>query len=586
MSKRSQPENQNRTASTEDTFHAEDSAWEPTAKALKDALMAFASLRLTVALLAMAIFIVLAGTLGQVHRDIWDVTRDYFRMDFTSNNPMATTFTLFGKERIVPSPMTWIDLSIFFPPSFSADNVPPDLSKMTSPARILSSLILGFGWAALVWLFPLKDKKLQFAAFASVGVTFTMLSAGMHGFWFPKGWTIGAVMAVNLLAAHLIRFKIQSKGARLWGGVGVIALGLLAIIGVIQSGSNKEGVLKENFLGSIELDWSTIWVLFELTLGIVLVLGIYGYISLWRRTLRQPSSSERSATVTMRRVAGFGNLLLAGLLIYFIQGGSDTQLNDSGMRILWQLLKATAAGLVFLAGCVLVFRKRAGVVVLHSGVALIMLSELLVGVAAVETQMQIVEGESSNFVQDIREVEIAVTDPNQPDIDRVVSIPQRMLKEGNLIRDDRLPVNIRVDAYYRNSQLDDVKPDEKNPATLGFGDPKSRSATIARPVQGSTGTDTGGKVDQASAYVTLFSKDDNGDNDRNLGTMLLSQWFMNRNLQALDQEFEARLQTLPHFPPIQTNLQTLHDHLEQGESGELRGHRHRKRLPFHHRLER
>ncbi len=57
--------------------------------------MPLTSLRLTVGLFAMAILIVLAGTLAQVDKDIWEVTDDYFRTAFA-----------------------WIDLRLFFPPSF------------------------------------------------------------------------------------------------------------------------------------------------------------------------------------------------------------------------------------------------------------------------------------------------------------------------------------------------------------------------------------------------------------------------------------------------------------------------------------
>ena len=60
--------------------------------------------------------------------------------------------------------------------------------------------------------------------------------------------------------------------------------------------------------------------------------------------------------------------------------------------------------------CVLVFRKRAGIVLLHSGVGLLMLGELLVGVSAVEGQMQIIEGQTSNVVMDTRELELAIID--------------------------------------------------------------------------------------------------------------------------------------------------------------------------------
>ena len=397
---------------------------------------------------------------------------------------------------------------------------------MTSPARLWSSIFLGFGWSALVWLIPLRDRKLQLAIYGALGATLALLTAKMGGFWFPKGWTIGAVMAANLLAAHLMRFKIQSSGTRLWAGAGVIALGILATYGVIMSGSNQEGVLKENYLGGLVLEWSTIWTVFEMLLAALVVLGVYGYILLWRRALQESdqSDSQRSTHLALRRVTAMGTLALAGVLVYLIQGGDEVRLNDSGMRILWQLLKATFAGLVLLGGCALVFRKRAGVVVLHAGVALLMLSELLVGVAAQEGQMSIMEGKSSNYVQDIRSIELVVIDPSNPKTDKVVAVPTRFLQEGNTIQDERLPVNIRVDTFYRNSTLDDVRKGDSNPADSGYG-----RSIIAKPVKGSTGTDNASEVNLASAYVTLFTK----DGEKNLGTWLVSQ------LRPVDQPFQV-----------------------------------------------
>ena len=139
----------------------EDSSWAPTKNALLQILDGLASLRLTVALLAMAIFIVLAGTLGQVHRDIWDVVHDYFRMTPESGMAVTWTIPLINKEVILSTPVTWIDLNIFFPPAFSSDGTPPDLSTMTAPARLWSSMLMGFGWSALIWLIPFRDRKFQ-----------------------------------------------------------------------------------------------------------------------------------------------------------------------------------------------------------------------------------------------------------------------------------------------------------------------------------------------------------------------------------------------------------------------------------------
>src|SRR5258707_11247778 len=62
---------------------------------IAELLMPLASLRLTVALFAMAIFLVFAGTLAQVDKDIWEVMNQYFRAWFA-----------------------WIPLQVFFPQSF------------------------------------------------------------------------------------------------------------------------------------------------------------------------------------------------------------------------------------------------------------------------------------------------------------------------------------------------------------------------------------------------------------------------------------------------------------------------------------
>ena len=69
------------------------------------------------------------------------------------------------------------------------------------------------------------------------------------------------------------------------------------------------------------------------------------------------------------------DILLAILSVWLLTH-PDARLDNSGIRILWQLAKGCASGIVLLVGCVMVFRKRAGIVLLHGGIALIMLTEL------------------------------------------------------------------------------------------------------------------------------------------------------------------------------------------------------------------
>ncbi|HEY2883153.1 MAG TPA: hypothetical protein VGJ15_11985, partial [Pirellulales bacterium] len=255
---------------------------------LREVLKPLASLKLTVVLFAMAIFLIFSGTLAQTRHDIGWVLENYFR-------------TAVAK----------IEFNVYFPPGWFADY--PDLVNM--PGR----------------------------------------------FWFPGGFTIGTLMAVNLLAAHGLRFKVQASGKRLVSGLGVIVLGCLVTWLVVVAGPDKDGSQ-----GSAPLDWLTLWKLFMVGLACVCV-GIAGAL------LQIPSNRKLERTA----LGVFGAGLLA-LLAFFLLKIDPQSLNPSAMRILWQLLKAEVAALVLLAGCILVFRKRAGIVLLHAGVALIMANELVV----------------------------------------------------------------------------------------------------------------------------------------------------------------------------------------------------------------
>ena len=61
-------------------------------ESIKQFLAPFASLKLTVALMGMATFLVFAGTVAQIDKGIWTVVEEYFRCGFA-----------------------WIELQIFFP---------------------------------------------------------------------------------------------------------------------------------------------------------------------------------------------------------------------------------------------------------------------------------------------------------------------------------------------------------------------------------------------------------------------------------------------------------------------------------------
>ena len=179
-------------------------------------LEALASLKFTVLLLMMAIFIIVAGTFAQVDKDIWQVVDDYFRINFTEASRTGDWFgAVFAR----------IDFDIFFPPAFVGEKVDDN----GNPIKV---------WGLI---------------------------------YFPKGWLIGLLMSVNLLAAHLIRFKVQARGTRLGWGLGTLAAGIIVTLFVIQSGFNSQGVQQSIFAVSSEdglLTWRFLWQILRVGIAV------------------------------------------------------------------------------------------------------------------------------------------------------------------------------------------------------------------------------------------------------------------------------------------------------------------------------
>lgn len=403
---------------------------------LNAALTPLASLKLTVTLLAMAIFIVLAGTLAQVDKDIWQVIDEYFR----------TT-------------VAWIDFKVFLPPSF---------------------------WKAFTSA-PMPNIPGRFP--------------------FPGGQLIGSLMALNLLAAHLVRFKVQARGWPLISGLLVILAGIVLTTFVVLSANNAEGLQAQ--------PWMSYDVLWYFLVG----MSIIGYVALIGWWLFRPVAQGTVEWAIRAGLVGLGGAVTY-LVVMAVRG---ERLSDSAMRILWQLTQGGGVGLILLVGCLLVFKKRAGVVLLHAGIGLMMFGELLVGLTAVEGQLQMQEGETVNFVQDIRTVELAVVDHSNEKVDRVTVIPKGLLqhaaKPNSLIDDPQLPFTVEVLEFQQNSQLRKIKPSETNRATKGHG-----LTYIAEEVRAGSGTDMDSKVDLSAAYIRLKSRA-----GEDLGTYLLGLIFSSQN---------------------------------------------------------
>lgn len=97
--------------------------------------------------------------------------------------------------------------------------------------------------------------------------------------------------------------------------------------------------------------------------------------------------------------------------------------------------------------------KKAGIILTHLGLIVLLVGELLTGLWQVDTQMRLTEGETKNYAESTREYELALVETSAPDRDVVVAIPESMLAHKRGVQLPQLPFRVAVKTYYGNSML-------------------------------------------------------------------------------------------------------------------------------------
>ena len=107
----------------------------------------------------------------------------------------------------------------------------------------------------------------------------------------------------------------------------------------------------------------------------------------------------------------------------------------------------------------------------HFGLILLLLGQLLTDLLSRESTLHLRDGESRNYSETEREAELAITDASDPGADKVVAIPQGVLANEKSIRPGDLPFTVRVKQFFGNSLVANRETDAAQPpaATQGIG---------------------------------------------------------------------------------------------------------------------
>jgi hypothetical protein len=98
-------------------------------------------------------------------------------------------------------------------------------------------------------------------------------------------------------------------------------------------------------------------------------------------------------------------------------------------------------------------QRKPGLILVHFGVILLLAGQLLTDGLAKESAMRFAEGETRNYTEAFREVEMVLVDATAPDSDLVVAVPDERLASGGEIRLPGMPFAMRIKKYWANADL-------------------------------------------------------------------------------------------------------------------------------------
>jgi len=138
--------------------------------------------------------------------------------------------------------------------------------------------------------------------------------------------------------------------------------------------------------------------------------------------------------------------------------------------------------------------QKSGMWLVHAGLVILFAGEFVAGMMQVDTNMSIEVGQTVNYVQSYKQMELAVIDVTDPTWDEVYSVPDTLLAKGGAIPVPGTPLTLNVKKYFANAELGNL-PAGAPPslATAGVG---AGVSVVERPV-----VSADNEMNQTSAFV-------------------------------------------------------------------------------------
>ncbi len=113
---------------------------------------------------------------------------------------------------------------------------------------------------------------------------------------------------------------------------------------------------------------------------------------------------------------------------------------------------------------------KAGLWLVHIGLILLVSAEFVSAALQVDDRMAIEQGQTVNYVESSRSMELAIIDVTDPKFDQVFAVPATLLAKSSTVALPRSPITLNVKHFFPNAELTNRGPmDTPSIATAGVG---------------------------------------------------------------------------------------------------------------------
>lgn len=190
--------------------------------------------------------------------------------------------------------------------------------------------------------------------------------------------------------------------------------------------------------------------------------------------------------------------------------------------------------------------KKFGIHLTHAGLIIMLAGGLFTDLFAVESHMRLERGDTKNYSEDQRHMELAVIDTTDPDLDQVTAIPESVLRGNRTIDHWSLPFRMVVRNYYPNASLKMLS--EAGPGARPLANQGPGAMIAVQPAERTTAQD---ERDVPAAAIEIQPK-----NGNSLGTWLVSDALgAPQTFSCGGRNWKIAMRTARYYKPYSVTLQ-------------------------------